>query len=253
MKREARGRPGNKRTAEPMESKNIPRKTAAIGIKLGSTTIQLTGISASIAATILLAILVLIVYLVRVTSDSLLWVSAVLWILFIAYWSAVAGNSASTRLSESAASRRLHQLLMYGALALAFVRVPGLGRRWLPNTWWIAVVGLIIHISSALLAVWARRHLGRNWSGAISAKADHELICTGPYRFLRHPIYSAMLGMFLGTALVSGALHGLLSMIIITVAYLRKIRIEEQHLRAIFGSAYDEYRRKSWALIPGVL
>lgn len=142
---------------------------------------------------------------------------------------------------------------MYGALALAFVRVPGLGRRWLPNAPWVVLIGLAVHISSALFAVWARRHLGRNWSGAITAKVDHELIRTGPYRLVRHPIYSAMLGMFLGTALVSGELHALLGVIIIAVAYWRKIRLEEQHLRGVFGAAYDEYRRKSWALIPGVL
>ena len=62
-----------------------------------------------------------------------------------------------------------------------------------------------------------------------------------------------MLGMFLGTALVSGELHALLGLLVIGVAYWRKVRLEEQHLRGVFGEAYDEYRRKSWALIPGVL
>ena len=238
---------------EPRENNKIGNKSAAIGLKLGATTIELTGLWALIAFSILLGIVVLLVYLVSITSDSLLWVSAVLWILFIGYWSAVAGKSATNINSESAASRQLHQLLMYGALALAFVRVPGLGRRWLPNAAWIAFVGLAVQVSSALFAVWARRHLGRNWSGAITAKVDHDLIRTGPYRLVRHPIYSAMLGMFLGTALVSGELHALLGMLIIAVAYWRKIRLEERHLCKVFGAAYDEYRRKSWALIPGLL
>src|SRR5262245_5761153 len=135
-----------------------------------------------------------------------------------------------------------------------FLPAPGLRQRWLPMAPWIEVsIGLGIQASSALLAVWARRRLGRNWSGAITAKVDHELIRTGPYRLVRHPIYSGMLGMFLGTIVVSGELHGLLAMLIIAVAYWRKIRLEEQHLRGYFGANYDDYRKKSWALIPGLL
>ena len=106
-------------------------------------------------AFIFLALLALIVYLVRVTSDSLLWISAVLWILFIGYWSAVAGSSAATKLSESTASRKLHQLLMYGALALEFVRLPGLpAGGGLPNASWVVLIGLGVH------ALWAFCRLG---------------------------------------------------------------------------------------------
>lgn len=239
--------------AEHVESKNMTAKSAAVGLRLGSTTIQLTGLWALIAFSILLSILGLFVYVVKITSESLLWISALLWILFIAYWSAVAGNSATARNSESVGSRQLHQLLMYGALALEFVRVPGLSRRWLPTTSSVVLIGIGVHFGSALFAIWARRHLGRNWSGAITAKVEHELVRSGPYRLVRHPIYTAMLGMFLGTSLVSGELHALLGVIIIAAAYLRKVRLEEKHLGAVFGAAYDEYRRNSWALIPGVL
>lgn len=105
----------------------------------------------------------------------------------------------------------------------------------------------------ALLAIRARQHLGRNWSGAITKKVDHQLIRTGPYKVLRHPIYSGMPGMFFGTAFVSGELHGLLGLLIISIAYLRKIRLEEQHLRGTFGIEYEDYQKKSWALIPGLL
>jgi protein-S-isoprenylcysteine O-methyltransferase Ste14 len=239
--------------AEPLDSKNTPPKGAVVGLRLGSTTIRLTGFWASLVVAVFFALVVFGIYLLSVTSDSLLWVSAVLWVLFIGYWSAVAGRSAATRDQESTASRQLHQILMYGALALTFVRVPGLGRRWLPGAWWVVLIGFTVQIGSALLAVWARRHLGRNWSGAISAKVDHQLVRSGPYRSLRHPIYTAMLGMFLGTALVSGELHALLGLIIITTAYWRKIRLEERYLTNVFGVEYDEYRGKSWALIPGIL
>ncbi|HWO01354.1 MAG TPA: isoprenylcysteine carboxylmethyltransferase family protein [Blastocatellia bacterium] len=237
---------------KPEESKRPTNQVGAVAVKLPGISIEFNGLWAFIPIVILVALLTLAIYFIGRTQ-SLLWVSAVLWILFIGYWSAVAGNAAATKTSESVASRQLHQLLMYGALVLAFVRVPVLGRRWLPTSSWIIVIGLAVQVISALLAVWARRHLGRNWSGAITAKVDHQLIRTGPYRLVRHPIYSGMIGMFLGTALVSGELHGLLAVVIIAMAYWRKTRLEERHLSAVFGTAYDDYRRKSYALIPGVL
>ena len=235
------------------ESKKIPNEGPTVALKLPGISLSLSGASAVIVlATLLVLIVVFVVYLVRANLESMLWVSGGLWILFIIYWSAAAKNAAPTSSSESIASRQLHQLLMYGALALALFRVPGLGQRWLPIAPYIVPIGLALHVISALLAIWARQHLGRNWSGAITAKVDHQLIRTGPYRLVRHPIYSGMLGMFLGTAFVSGELHGLLAVVIIAVAYWRKIRLEEQHLRNVFGFAYDEYRQKSWALIPGL-
>jgi protein-S-isoprenylcysteine O-methyltransferase Ste14 len=124
-------------------------------------------------------------------------------------------------------------------------------RRWLPLAQRIAVpIGLAIQLGFALLAVWARRHLGRNWSGAITAKVGHQLIRTGPYSRIRHPIYTAMLGMFLGTAVVSGELHGLLALFILGAGYWRKIQLEEKTLRDIFGADYDDYRKRSGALVP---
>jgi len=70
---------------------------------------------------------------------------------------------------------------------------------------------------------------------------------------VRHPIYSGMLGMFLGTAVVSGELHGLVGLLIISIAYWRKIRLEEEYLSGTFGVEYDDYRKRSWAVIPGLL
>ncbi len=75
---------------------------------------------------------------------------------------------------------------------------------------------------------------------------------SGPYRILRHPIYTAMIGMAAGTAIVSGTLHALLGMTLMIVAYARKIRMEESTLRTAFGVEYDQYRRVSWALVPGI-
>lgn len=228
--------------------------SSAVCLKLPGVQVMLGGPWSFVALAVLLALLIGIIYLIVAKTGPPVWASAGLWVLFIAYWSAAAKNAAPTVSSESAASRQLHQLLMYGALLLALLPVPGLRLRWLPDaTWALVPAGLAVQVGSALLAVWARRHLGRNWSGAITAKVGHQLVRTGPYRLVRHPIYSGMLGMFLGAALVSGELHALVALFIISAAYWRKIRLEESNLRNIFGAEYEEYRRKSWALIPMLL
>ena len=117
----------------------------------------------------------------------------------------------------------------------------------------IVTIGLCLQAGFVFFAVWARRHLGRNWSGAVTVTVDHQLVRTGPYRIVRHPIYSAMLGMFLGTAIVSGEIHALVGLALIAGAYIRKVRLEEKTLREAFGDSYDDYRRKTWAIIPGLM
>lgn len=234
-----------------MSPENTSDERPTLVVKIGA--MRLTGLAAAVALLVVLGLIAGLVVLARPTFRwSPLWVSAALWILFIVYWSAAAKNASSVKSSESSSSRQLHQNLLNFGLLLLFLRLPGLKARWLPNAPFIVATGLTLHAGLALLAVWARRHLGRNWSGAITEMKDHELVRSGPYRLVRHPIYSAMLGMCVGTALVSGELHALVGVTIVVFAYWRKIRLEEQYLREVFGVAYDDFRGKSWALIPGL-
>jgi protein-S-isoprenylcysteine O-methyltransferase Ste14 len=180
-----------------------------------------------------------------------LWPCLVLFVLFGVYWDLIAGrNAAPAKSSESRVSRLFHLVLVNGAILLLFLRVPGLTGRWLPVTSFLLPAGVVIQAAFILLAVWARHHLGRNWSGAVTAKVDHQLIRSGPYRLVRHPIYTAVLGMDTGIALASGEWHALVGIAMIVVAYWRKIQLEEQNLSNLFGADYDAYRRDSWALIP---
>ena len=80
--------------------------------------------------------------------------------------------------------------------------------------------------------------------------ARSPIIRSGPYRRLRHPIYTAVLGMYAGTMLVSGQLHAALALVVVTAAYWRKLRLEEAVLTKTFGDEYAAYRRDSWALVP---
>ena len=215
--------------------------------------LKLTGASAVIALSLLVAIIVAVVWLSHpVFCWGWLWVSAALWIAFFVYWGRAAARSSAIKSAESPGSRALHQNLLNLSLVLLFLRLPGLGWRWLPAWGALIAAGLALHVLSFALAVQARRHLGRQWSGAIAIKVDHELVRTGPYRLIRHPIYTAMLGMTLGTAMVSGELHALLGFAIMAFAYARKIPLEERSLREAFGPAYDEYRAQSRALVPWI-
>jgi|HubBroStandDraft_5_1064220.scaffolds.fasta_scaffold64857_1 protein-S-isoprenylcysteine O-methyltransferase Ste14 len=179
-----------------------------------------------------------------------MWISVALWCVFSIYWSIAAKDSAPTKSAESVWSRQWHLILVNGALLLLVFPVPGLTRRFLPASQWIVVVGLVIQAAFVLFAVWARRHLGSNWSGEVRIAAGHQLVRSGPYGFVRHPIYTAVLGMYCGTALVSGEIHAPIALVIVTLAYWRKIRLEEQALEKTFGADFDEYRRDTWALVP---
>ena len=181
-----------------------------------------------------------------------LYASAAIWVLFSIYWEIAAKNAAQEKSSESSPSRGLHVLMTNAALLLLFVPVPGLTRRYLPAPQVLVLIGLIIQLSGLLLAIWARRHLGRNWSGRITIKVDHELVKSGPYRWVRHPIYTALLAMYAGTALVSGEWHALLGFALAAFAYWRKIRMEEANLSVAFGADWDDYRRSTGSLLPGL-
>ncbi|HEV2489568.1 MAG TPA: isoprenylcysteine carboxylmethyltransferase family protein [Candidatus Acidoferrales bacterium] len=176
--------------------------------------------------------------------------SILLWLLFSLYWSYAAKDSASTKSSESRASSIFHQVVANAAILILLLPVPGLTRRFLPASNLLTAIGFVIQAAFILLAVWARRHLGRNWSAAVRIATDHQLVRTGPYRFLRHPIYTAVFGMYIGTILAVGEIHSLVALAIISLAYWRKIRKEEQILQQTFGAEFDAYRRASWALIP---
>ncbi len=181
-------------------------------------------------------------------------VPGALWVFFSLYWSVAARNSAPVQRSEAVWSTLLHQALLNISLLLLFWRVPGLGdRRFLPVLPALVPIGIAIQVGFMLLAFWARHHLGQNWSGAITAKVDHQLIRSGPYRLIRHPIYTAMLGMTLGTAVTSGEWHAFAGVVLLSIAYYRKIRLEEENMRAVFGPEYEAYCRSSKALIPWML
>lgn len=179
-------------------------------------------------------------------------VSFLPWVAFSMYWEWQSKNSAPAIRSESRASRAVHVVLTNLALLLIFWPSKYLSHRFLPDNLTVKVLGIATEVAGVALAIWARRILGRNWSGEITIKEGHELIRTGPYGSVRHPIYSGLLAMYAGTAIVSGQMHALLGLLLGIIAYLRKTRMEEHNLVSAFGEKYDDYREDTWALVPKV-
>jgi protein-S-isoprenylcysteine O-methyltransferase Ste14 len=173
------------------------------------------------------------------------------WVLFSLYWEMSAKNSAAAKRSESRASRGIHVVLANVALLLEIAPLRGLGR-FIPVFIPAMLAGLAIEAAGLFLTIWARRHLGRFWSGEISIKVEHELIRSGPYRLLRHPIYTGLLAMYAGVAVVTGEWLAAIGLAVAIFAYWRKIRLEEANLGVAFGRDYDAYRRNTWALVPGI-
>jgi protein-S-isoprenylcysteine O-methyltransferase Ste14 len=177
--------------------------------------------------------------------------AAIPWVVFSLYWEIAAKNTAKTKSSETKSSRGIHVILANVALVLEIIQSPRLGR-FLPMSFLIMTGGCAVETLGLFVAVWARRHLGRYWSGEITTKVGHELIRTGPYKMLRHPIYTGLLTMYAGTAVVSGSRLAIVGMVIAIYAYWRKVLLEEVNLRAEFGEDYDVYVHEAWALIPFV-
>jgi len=115
----------------------------------------------------------------------------------------------------------------------------------------LALAGVIA--AALLLTWWARIHLGRLWSSAITRKEEHRLVDTGPYGFVRHPIYTGLITALLATAATEATLTALLGAVIIALSLWLKARAEERFLAAELGfNAYDSYRRRVPMLIPFV-
>ena len=133
------------------------------------------------------------------------------------------------------------------------VKLPALDRRFLPTSIWWFWIGTAVSASGLLFSVWARRYLGRNWSRAVTIKQDHELITSGPYSLVRHPIYTGLLVGLFGCVLAVGEWRGLVAVGLVFIALLRKLRLEEQWLRAQFGESYENYSRRVRALVPYII
>ncbi len=176
-----------------------------------------------------------------------------LWLAWLLYWLISAATAKPTRRRESLASRLSHVLpLLLGVYLIIW---PQFGIAWLsrpllpdlPARFWLA---LALVAGGLGITVWARVHLGRNWSGDVTQKEGHELVRSGPYAYVRHPIYTGLLLALLGSAIALGEPRGFLGVLIVLAAFWRKLRIEEGFMRELFAGQYARYMSEVPALVP---
>src|SRR4249919_3252013 len=178
------------------------------------------------------------------------------WLVFVAIWVLAALSTKRTVYRETQAQRLRYWVLLVIACFLQFYgrRLPHpLNIRVLPhvalNAWAAAVLCFI----GLAIALWARVTLGRNWSGVVTLKEGHELVERGPYRFVRHPIYTGILTMFFATALAQGHLSGFVGTLLMFASFWIKLRDEEKLMLQQFPERYADYRRRAKCIIPFVL
>ena len=175
------------------------------------------------------------------------------WIIFVVYWVIGAMKTRATRDKEPFTSRSAVLVIEMLGYLLVFSGSTGigiLGTRFIPRTMTSAVLGVVLTWSGVGLAVWARYHLAEYWSARITIKEDHQLVRTGPYSHLRHPIYSGLILATIGSALVIDEWRCVLGICLVTVGYCLKASREEAMLARQFGEAFREHQKHAGFLIP---
>lgn len=170
------------------------------------------------------------------------------WIVFWVYW---LGSAVGAKASQASPRRRIP---MFGITALAvavLIRVFRHGALAVTSPV-LGAIGTIVFVTGLGIAIWARVYLGSNWGMPMTQRTEPELVTSGPYRFVRHPIYSGLLLAFVGTALATN-LIGLGIAVVLGAYFVYSATVEERNLVATFPTAYPAYRAGTKMLIPFLL
>ena len=173
----------------------------------------------------------------------------VIWIAFWVYWLAAAASgvkSGRTRWGRFAGTR-----IVLVLLALLLIRTRTFKGQTITKDPWLQAVGLVVFLSGLALAIWARRYLGRNWGMPMSEKVDPELVTSGPYRRVRHPIYSGIILAMIGTA-IAVSWYWLLAVVLLGVYFVYSAVMEERYMAVRFPDTYPAYKRSTKMLLPFV-
>ncbi len=179
----------------------------------------------------------------------------VIWIGWVVSW--VAASLWSGRTEKRAATREMwiYRIVIFaGAILIAPWTAQVLGER---PAWQVGSYGAYAFVGVMLtglaLTWWARIHLGRLWSSAITRKEEHRLVETGPYEYVRHPIYTGLIIALLATAASEATPVAALGAVLIALGLWLKARTEERFLLTELGpDAYESYRRRVPMLVPFV-
>ena len=185
--------------------------------------------------------------------SSGLGVIRVCWVIFVVVWLLGAAWTKRTIYRESSAERAGYWLVLvigYFLVIKSSDLPPPFEWLVVPHTTSSAWGGVFLCASGLVFAIWARLILGRNWSGVITLKEEHELIERGPYRIVRHPIYTGILAMFAGTAIATGYFGGFSGLLLVFVSFWLKLKREEDLMLRHFPDKYAVYQRRVKCIIP---
>lgn len=179
----------------------------------------------------------------------------VCWLAFVLFWFASWSWSKPVAERQSRTGRRLYLLLLFVGFtclwnAGSLASVYPLNIRFIPYSSPTMNLANALAVISISLAIWARVTLGSNWSASVQIKENHELVISGPYQFVRHPIYTAMLGLFLATSIALGTVGGFAGLPFVLVSCLVKLRQEEAFMARQFPDQYSDYKKRTRKLIP---
>ncbi len=174
-----------------------------------------------------------------------------MWLVWALCWLAAAWQNKKPRAREPWHTRIRYQLVVTGGIALMMIGVPRDDEMGvMPRGTGLNVVCILLVGLGLGWALYARHHLGRNWSGTVQLKEDHSLIRSGPYRYSRHPIYTGLLLGFIGLGLFFDNLIQIPAIALVVIGFRMKIAREEAFMGDAFGSTYDDYKRHARMLIP---
>jgi protein-S-isoprenylcysteine O-methyltransferase Ste14 len=180
-------------------------------------------------------------------------ISSKIWFVWCIVWLLMAAWSKPSKRREFPWQRLEHVI----PLVIGFLLIYNhnfawswLGSQLVPQNPAVAITGLLLTAGGLVFAVWARIALGANWSGTVTIKSGHSLIRRGPYRWIRHPIYTGLLASFVGTVLLQGELRSFLGFGLALLALYRKAKREERFLSEEFGEGFAEHAKHTGMFLP---
>src|SRR5437868_5386669 len=171
------------------------------------------------------------------------------WAAFWLYWLVAAFSMKKGRVPWS---RELRVRAVIVVAAILLIRSRAFRGHGVHADPWLAGLGLVLFVVGLAFAIWARLHIGRNWGTPMMQRAEPELVTSGPYHLVRHPIYSGILVAGIGTALALGWMW-LIVVLLAGVYFVYSATVEERYLNQTFPDTYRGYKRSTKMLIPFVV
>ena len=174
------------------------------------------------------------------------------WVVFFLYWFFSAFRVKKMRRREPVAQRLAYLFAIGFAAFILSALAPRtfLHRRFVPMLPWIDLLGASLTVAGVGFAIWGRSHIGQYWSAPVALREGHQLIRTGPYAHIRHPIYSGALLALAGTCLSMGNYRAIVLFGLVLAGFTMKARKEEALLAGEFGPAFDKHRNHTGFFLP---